>query len=52
MQGLEEKKYADAVLLLQTLVDSYPDSKYVIRAKLALDECSRQRQVRSHSSAA
>jgi hypothetical protein len=41
IQNMEAKKYANAITLLQTLVNSYPDSQYVGKAKLALDDCSR-----------
>jgi hypothetical protein len=42
IENMAEKKYVNAVTLLQTLISSYPDSPYVDRAKLALDDCSHQ----------
>jgi hypothetical protein len=41
MENMAAKKYASAVTLLHTLISGYPDSPYVDRAKLALDDCSR-----------
>lgn len=41
MQNMAAKKYDSAVTLMYTLINTYPDSPYVGRAKLALDDCSR-----------
>jgi hypothetical protein len=41
MQFYAKKKYEQAIITLQTLINSYPDSQYVDRAKLSLEDCWR-----------
>jgi len=38
MQAMKERKYDVARISLQTLINTYPDSEYVARAKLAVGE--------------
>ncbi len=41
MQKFAQKKYDVAIIMLHTLMTAYPDSQYIERAELALNECSR-----------
>ena len=52
------QRYQEAVTLFETLINAYPESKYVERAKLVLIECDRikecasvQRQVEGYPDA-
>jgi hypothetical protein len=41
MQFYAQKKYEQALITLRTLINRYPDSPYVDRAKLSLEDCWR-----------
>jgi hypothetical protein len=41
MQFYAQKKHEQALITLHTLINSYPDSPYVDRAKLSLEDCWR-----------
>jgi hypothetical protein len=41
VQSFADEKYSVAITLLQTLINTYPESPHIARARSLMDECSR-----------